>query len=78
MNDCVIMQNLIIEMERANPKAADMTFESQEPLAEVDHEVSAEFGAFIAMHQDIRDEQVHVNLHDDPVEQLRVRKEKAA
>jgi hypothetical protein len=32
--------------------------------------VPIEFGAFIAMHQEIRDEQVHVQFRDDLVERL--------
>jgi hypothetical protein len=40
--------------------------------------VSAEFGAFIAMHQEIFDKQVHLQLHDDMVEHLWARKENIA
>jgi hypothetical protein len=49
-----------------------MTFESQKSLSEVDHEVSSEFGALITMHQEICDEQVHVN--DDLAKHLCARK----
>jgi hypothetical protein len=51
-----------------------MTFESQGPLAEVDHEVSAEFGSFITMLQEILDKQVHLQLQDDLVEHIWARK----
>jgi hypothetical protein len=63
---------MIIESDRADPKATDMTFKSQRSLAEVDHEVSSEFGALITMHQEICDEQVHVN--DDLAKHLWARK----
>jgi hypothetical protein len=61
---------MVIESERADLEAADMTFDSQGPFVEVDHDVPNEFGAFIAMHQTIRDEQVHLQLHDDLMEHL--------
>jgi hypothetical protein len=40
--------------------------------------VSVEFGAFIAVHQEIRDEQLHVHLRDDLVEHLWAMKENTA
>jgi hypothetical protein len=43
------MNNMIIECNRDDPQAADMNSESQGPLVEVDHEVSAELSAFIGM-----------------------------
>jgi hypothetical protein len=51
MNACVIMHNMITESESADPEAAAMTFESQGLLVKVDHKVSAQFGASIAMHE---------------------------
>jgi hypothetical protein len=74
MHACVIIHNMIIETERANPEASEMTFESQGPLAEVDHEVLAEFGAFISMLQEIHDKQVHLQVYDDLVEHICARK----
>jgi hypothetical protein len=58
------------ESELVDLEAADMTFDSQGPFVEVDHDVPNEFGAFIAMHQTIRDEQVHLQLRDDLMEHL--------
>jgi hypothetical protein len=70
MNACVIMHNMMIESEHGDPDATDMTLESQGPLAEVNQEVSDEFGAFSSVHQEIFDEQFHVQLHDDLVKHL--------
>jgi hypothetical protein len=53
MSVCVIMHNMMIESERGDPDATDMTLESQGPLAEVNQEVSDEFGAFSSVHQEI-------------------------
>jgi hypothetical protein len=44
------------------------------PLAQFDHEVLADFGAFVAMHQEICDEHVHIQLQNDLVEHLWARK----
>ena len=74
MNACVIMHNMIIESERSAPVVDDQPYEYMGPLADVEHEVSAEFGAFLAMHQEICDEQVHDQLQEDLVEHLWVLK----
>ena len=63
---CVIMHNMIIESERANPVRDDQPFEHQGRLAHIDHEqVPANFGAFLAMQNEIEDEQVHFQLQAD-------------
>jgi hypothetical protein len=45
-------------------------YEHQGPLTLVDHEVSDEFGAFIAKHQETRDPHVQLQLQNDLVEHL--------
>jgi hypothetical protein len=42
----------------------DQSFDYQGPLAEVEH-VPQEFGAFLHMHQEIRDAGVHAQLQVD-------------
>jgi hypothetical protein len=49
-------------------------FDQQCPLAQVDHQVPAEFHAFLWMHAEICDEQVHCQLQDDLAEHLWLRK----
>ena len=57
---CVIMHNMIIKSERANPVRDDQPFEHQGPLAHIDHEqVPANFSAFLAMQNEIVDEEMH-------------------
>ena len=68
---CVIMHNMIIESERANPAIQNQSFEHQSPLADIDHEqVPANFGAFLAMQNEIEDEQMHFQLQADLVAHL--------
>jgi hypothetical protein len=55
-------QYTIIKSERTDLEVDDMLFVSQGPLAEVDNKVSVKFGAFIAMHQESHDDQVHSNF----------------
>ena len=59
MNACVIMHNIIIESERTNPVDDPFPYECQGPLANIDYNVTADFGAYLAMHTEIRDEIVH-------------------
>jgi hypothetical protein len=67
---CVIMHNMIIESERDAPVVDPLAFVGMCPLAEVDHEVPTEFGAFLQMHESIRDGVVHDQLQADLVEHL--------
>ena len=69
MQACVIMHNMIIEDERDAPVHDNHPFDFQGPLAEL-NEVPAEFAAFIAMHQEIRDATIHGELRQDLVEHL--------
>jgi hypothetical protein len=46
MNVCVIMHNMIIESECVAPVNDNHPYDFQDPLAKVDHELSAEFGLF--------------------------------
>ena len=70
MNACVIMHNMIIESERANPVDDPHLYEFQAPLAAIDHNVTADFGEYLAMHTEIRDEVVHNQLQHDLMEHL--------
>ncbi|KAK1607990.1 hypothetical protein QYE76_031663 [Lolium multiflorum] len=57
---CVIMHNMIIEDDRKNHVMRHVgPYECQSPLAEVDHELPADFADFLAMHVEIRDSNVH-------------------
>ncbi|KAK1653181.1 hypothetical protein QYE76_070986 [Lolium multiflorum] len=48
---CVIMHNMIIEDDRKNHVRSHVgPYECQGPLAEVDHELPADFADFLAMH----------------------------
>jgi hypothetical protein len=58
---------MITESESGARVVDDQTYEHHGPLSQVDHEVLVEFEAFLAMHQEIRDEQVHRQLQDDLV-----------
>jgi hypothetical protein len=62
MNAYVIMHNMIIGSECDAPVVDDQLYYHQGPLAQVDHEVCAEFGAFVVMHEEIWDEHAHVQL----------------
>ncbi|KAK1652146.1 hypothetical protein QYE76_069951 [Lolium multiflorum] len=68
MQACVIMHNMIIEDDRKNHVRSHVgPYECQGPLAEVDHELPADF---LAMHAEIRDSNVHEQLQADLVEHL--------
>ena len=45
-----IMHNMIIESECANPVDDPFPYEFEGPLAAVDHNVTADFGEYLAMH----------------------------
>jgi hypothetical protein len=70
MNACVIMHNMIIESKREHPVYNHEPYHRQGPFANVDHQVSAAFAAFLAMRQEIRDANTHSLLQDDLVEHL--------
>ena len=63
MQTCVIMHNMIIEDDRKIRVRTHVgPYECQGPLAEVDHELPADFADFLAMHAEIRDSNVHENF----------------
>jgi hypothetical protein len=71
MQACVIMHNMIIEDDRKNHARSHVgPYECEGPLAEVDHELPADFADFLAMHAEIRDSNVHEQLQADLVEHL--------
>ncbi|KAK1607251.1 hypothetical protein QYE76_030924 [Lolium multiflorum] len=71
MQTCVIMHNMIIEDDRKNHARTHVgPYECEGPLAEVDHELPADFADFLAMHAKIRDSNVHDQLQADLVEHL--------
>ena len=78
MNCCVIMHNMIIESERANPVHDHMPYDFEGPLADVDHDVPADFADYLSMHLEIRDENTHHALQTDLVEHLWARRGMAA
>ena len=70
MSACVIMHNMIIESERKNPSNDHGPYEYVGPLADVDHQVPAEFADFLAMHGEIRDRDMHFQLQADLIKHL--------
>ena len=78
MNACVIMHNMIIENELDNPVVDDQPFEGQEPLAQLDGQVLAQFAQFLATHIEILDSVVHETLQADLIEHLWMLKGNAA
>ncbi|KAK1609059.1 hypothetical protein QYE76_032732 [Lolium multiflorum] len=71
MQACVIMHNMIIEDDRKNQVRRHVgPYECQGPLAEVDHELPTDFADFLAMHAEIRDNNVHDQLQADLVEHM--------
>ena len=76
MNSCVIMHNMIIEDERANPvNNVDMHgnriyYNQCDLVDDFEHNVAADWNDFIAMHMKIRDEGSHNQLQNDLVKHL--------
>ena len=71
------LQPRIIESERDDPvpdSEASTPYYRQGPLADVDHQVSASWTAFLAMRQEIRDAGTHQALQNDLVQHLWARK----
>jgi hypothetical protein len=65
------MHNRIIEHDRKKQATSHAgLYECQSPFAEVDHEWSAYFADFLAMHAEIRDNNVHDQLKADLIEHL--------
>jgi hypothetical protein len=56
MNAYAIMHNIIIESECVVMEVDDMTYEHQGLFLKLIMQMLADFGAFICIHQEIRDE----------------------
>ena len=54
MNACVILHNMIIEIEKDYPVIDTKPYFRQDPLAAVDHQVPAAWAAFLTMRSQIR------------------------
>ncbi|KAK1628920.1 hypothetical protein QYE76_003235 [Lolium multiflorum] len=71
VQDCVIVHNMIIGDNRKNHVRTHVgPYECQGPLAEVYHELPADFVDFLAMHAEIRNRNVHEKLQNDLVEHM--------
>ena len=70
MTCCVILHNMIIVSEQEEPVFDTEPYHRQGPLAQVDHQLPATWTAYLSMHQEIRDPQVHQQLQQDLVEHL--------
>ena len=71
---CVILYNMIIESERADPpQQADNPYYHQGPLAQIDHEyadLTADFATFITINAEMKDKGAHEQLQNDLVAHL--------
>jgi hypothetical protein len=70
MNSCVTMHNMIVESEHTSLVKDDHPYDCQGSLDKVDHQLRADFRAFLSIHHEIHDELVHQQLQDDLVEHL--------
>ncbi|XBI18098.1 hypothetical protein VPH35_059980 [Triticum aestivum] len=70
MTCCIILHNMIIESEQKEPVFDTEPYYRQGPFETVDHQVPTSWAAFLNMRQEIRDPQVHQELHHDLVEHL--------
>jgi hypothetical protein len=61
---------MIIESEREHPVFDPKPYHRHGPLATLDQQVPAVFATFLAMRQEIRDENTHSQLQDDLMEHL--------
>jgi hypothetical protein len=73
MNSCVIM-HMIIENVHANPVHDDLPYYWKRPLAQVDHEVPAEFKTFLQRHHEIHTLGTPQQFQGDVVTHLWVRR----
>ena len=62
MNALVIMHNMIIKDEHTNSAIDSFPYEFEGHIADIDHNVSADWTDFIAMHMEIRDKDAHDQL----------------
>jgi hypothetical protein len=69
-NTCMIMHNIITESERANPMHDDHPYDWESALAQVDHQVLADFKTFLQRQHEIGNKHVHQPLHDNLVAHL--------
>jgi len=72
MMTCVILHNMIVEVERNNNEAEDFEYEQfNEPFEPVIFEPTNDFSEFIQCHHFIRDKEIHSQLQLDLVKHLR-------
>ena len=70
MNCCVILRNMIIESEKADPIYDYEPYLNQGPLVVVDHQIPSDWTAYLNMRQEIRDPHVHRQPQEDLVDHL--------
>ena len=70
MTCCVILHNMIIESEQEELVFDTEPYYRQGPLAQVDHQLSATWTAFLNIRQKIRNALMHQQLQQDLVEHL--------